>query len=255
PNEGQALWRTHMLQVHLGAPMWCRQKQAGEGTEQTFRRGQLTLVPALVDAACWRRTPVSFARLQLPNALLAEVGLERMEPERMFHRFDDPVIRELTFSILERAGIEGEASLCYVQSASLVIAQRIAQLTRQSRQRRFIPSAGRGLPEPALRRVLARLHEALDRNPSIEELAALAGLQAAHFSRMFRRSTGLPPHRYLQQLRLEKARALLEAGEHSVLEVALAVGFSNPSHFAAFYRKHCGLSPSEQRRRAARVLR
>jgi AraC family transcriptional regulator len=73
-------------------------------------------------------------------------------------------------------------------------------------------------------------------------------LSPYHFCRAFARSTGLPPHRWIQTRRIEHAKALLVRPEAAILEVAAQVGYENPGHFAKVFRKFVGMTPREFRR-------
>ncbi|MEE1951418.1 AraC family transcriptional regulator [Pseudomonas alcaligenes] len=83
--------------------------------------------------------------------------------------------------------------------------------------------------------------------PSLEELATLVNLSPFHFARVFRRATGLPPHAWLKQRRLEQARALLRSG-CAPLQVALQLGFADQSHLNRQFKQSYGVSPGEYRR-------
>lgn len=76
-------------------------------------------------------------------------------------------------------------------------------------------------------------------------LAALARLSPYHFSRAFKQSFGMPPHRYHVGRRVERAKALL--AEWPVTDVAFAVGYAETSSFSAAFRRATGLSPSQYR--------
>lgn len=73
-------------------------------------------------------------------------------------------------------------------------------------------------------------------------LATLVGLSEDHFGRMFRRSTGRSPMKYLWRCRLHRARQLLEAGE-KVASVAAELGFCDQSHLDRKFREEFGCSP------------
>ncbi len=79
-------------------------------------------------------------------------------------------------------------------------------------------------------------------------LAALVDFSPFHFARAFKRSFGLPPHRYHVSRRIERAKELLAVPNSSVTEVALAVGFAETSSFSAAFRKYTGRPPSDFRR-------
>jgi len=83
---------------------------------------------------------------------------------------------------------------------------------------------------------------------SLGELAQSVGLSTAHFSEMFRKSTGETPHQFVLRLRVERAKEMLRSAESRVLDVAIACGFKTQQHFARVFRHLCGLSPKEYRR-------
>jgi AraC family transcriptional regulator len=64
---------------------------------------------------------------------------------------------------------------------------------------------------------------------------------------MFKTSKGEPPHRYLQRLRVEKAKRLISGTETELSDIALACGFATQSHFSACFRKSTGFTPSAWR--------
>ncbi len=102
----------------------------------------------------------------------------------------------------------------------------------------------RGLAPAIKRRVSEYIDSHLGENISLESMAELAGLSVYHFSRAFRQSTGLAPHGYLLQRRIEHATHLLSRTELPLSEIALAVGFSDHSHFARHFRRFTGTTPS-----------
>ena len=75
----------------------------------------------------------------------------------------------------------------------------------------------------------------------------MAGLSVNHFARAFRQSTGLAPHAYLVQRRIERAERLLSRTDLPLSEIALAVGFADHSHFARHFRRLTGATPSVAR--------
>lgn len=92
-----------------------------------------------------------------------------------------------------------------------------------------------------------RLTEPFD----LEHLAGLAGLSTFHFSRAFKKASGVAPSRYFQRLRIEQAKRMLSGDDQSIIDIAMAVGFRSPSHFSQVFREVAGISPSEYRNRFA----
>ena len=108
----------------------------------------------------------------------------------------------------------------------------------------------RGCLSPGqLRRVLDMVDARLTERPSLHELAALLEVSTRYFCRAFRNATGLSPHRFILQRRVERARALIEKGELSLSEAAIAAGFSDHSQMATTFRKVLHVPPSHFRRR------
>jgi len=104
-----------------------------------------------------------------------------------------------------------------------------------------------GLGPARLRRVKELVHAKLEHELTLSELAESVGLSTAHFSEMFRRSTGETPHQFVLRYRIERAKEMLRAPETRILDVALACGFKTQQHFARVFRWNCGSSPTEYR--------
>jgi len=104
--------------------------------------------------------------------------------------------------------------------------------------------------DPRVARVIAVMEETLDRQISLGELAAIVNLSPSRLARVFKTATGTPPARYLHRLRLQRARVLLERSYLSVKQVMIAVGLTDPSHFARDFRREHGCAPSQLRRRS-----
>jgi transcriptional regulator GlxA family with amidase domain len=87
------------------------------------------------------------------------------------------------------------------------------------------------------------------RDVGLAAMAAQAGLEQRTFLRHFRKATGLNPTEYCQQLRVAKARELLELTNRTVDQVAWAVGYADPGSFRKVFQKVTGLRPAEYRKR------
>lgn len=105
-----------------------------------------------------------------------------------------------------------------------------------------------GLAAWQQKRIADYIEAELERRISIAEMAELVRLSPYHFSRAFRQSFGMPPHRYHMTRRIEAARDLLGKTEIPVTDIALRLGFSEASSLSAGFRRITGTSPSEYRR-------
>lgn len=101
---------------------------------------------------------------------------------------------------------------------------------------------------PGVRRRLAEYIDAhLDSNITLGMLADTAGLSEFHFARMFRISFGMPPHAWIAERRLERARQLLKSTGVPLQQVADACGYADLSHFSHRFRAAVGVSPRQYR--------
>ena len=104
-----------------------------------------------------------------------------------------------------------------------------------------------GLGPARLRTVTEFVHAKMRDELTLIQMAESVDLSPAHFSRMFRKSTGETPHQFVLRNRIERAQEILRAPEARVLDVAVACGFKTQQHFARVFRHMCGTSPREYR--------
>ena len=104
-----------------------------------------------------------------------------------------------------------------------------------------------GLGPARLRMIKELVHAKMEDELTLWEMAQSVELSPAHFSRMFRKSTGETPHQFVLRNRIERAKEMLRAPEARVLDVAIACGFKTQQHFARVFRHVCGTSPREYR--------
>jgi AraC family transcriptional regulator len=88
----------------------------------------------------------------------------------------------------------------------------------------------------------------LDGSVPLKEVARECRLSVSHFSRAFRRTMGVPPHKWLLTRRIEVAKERLRDHQLSLLDVALACGFADQSHLTRVFTCMVGLSPGAWRR-------
>jgi len=89
---------------------------------------------------------------------------------------------------------------------------------------------------------------------TVAQLAAAAGLSPFHFLRTFREAFQRTPHQYLQRVRIERAKELLQRGDLSVTDVCFEVGFSSLGSFGALFAREVGTAPGRWRRDMHRLV-
>jgi AraC family transcriptional regulator len=105
-----------------------------------------------------------------------------------------------------------------------------------------------GLAPAQLRRVIEYMNTHLHQELSLLELAEAAGLSLHHFGQAFKLATGMSPHRYVIEKRVDRARELLRNPLLSIAEIATIVGFASQSHLTVNFRRLTGLTPARFRR-------
>jgi AraC-like DNA-binding protein len=103
-------------------------------------------------------------------------------------------------------------------------------------------------PLLGIARSMTRIRSRYTEELRLDDLATEAGMSVRSYIRHFRWTAGIPPIRYLTEVRIEIGRRLLEETSLNVTEIAGRVGFSDGSYFARQFRNHTGMSPLQYRR-------
>lgn len=182
------------------------------------------------------------------NAMAEEAGSPAIDelPLRPGDCVRDEVLAGLFLSARPALANPREASALFVDHLALAIAAHVAQAYGGIRSPGRPPKGG--LAPWQERRARELLEANLGSDMALHLLAAECGLSVRHFTRAFRQSIGVPPHRYLLQRRVERARELLMDPALSLLDVALACGFADQSHFTRVFTASTSMSPGLWRR-------
>ena len=230
-RENGQPWMTHRIRKGSfflttgGAPYDCRWKMVStEPFEAMFVFIELPLLQRALEEILGDAAP---------HARLRDISA-----------FNDGVLN----SMMERLRDEltrRKASPLFVQGIAQEIAVHLARNYVEMLKER---SASPSLPAFKLRQITDWMGEHIADEFSLERLAERAGLSKFHFTRLFKNAMGVSPSRYQLNLRMDAARRLLRETKKGVLDVALDVGYSNPSRFAQLFRRETGLTPSNYRR-------
>ena len=138
-----------------------------------------------------------------------------------------------------------------------LVEQLLIQLLRQhsiARRSEELELSRVGLIDRRIRRSIELMHNQLDQDLSLKDLAAASYLSAFHFARLFKKITGATPHNYLAAIRAHKAQLLLAENNLSVSAIAARVGYLSSSHFTKAFRAATGTTPREFRKSLVRLL-
>jgi len=106
---------------------------------------------------------------------------------------------------------------------------------------------GHALPRCRLRRVTEYIQQNVDKDLTLAEFAAAVCMSRYHFARLFKGSTGVPPHRFVVRQRITRARGVLATPDLSIAQISRLVGFRTPSHFTTVFRRALGITPGAYR--------
>ncbi len=210
--------------------------------------GKLTFIPAGHGFRSWHKPRVLSRTVFLyidPNSpiLPPEVRLNEIEfKPRLF--FPDRDLWETALKLKRAADTPSDA--LYAESLEVVLAHELVRLNNGSQLPGNISKGG--LAARQKNRVASYIGEHFAEDIPLLALAEIAGLSPFHFSRAFKESFGVPPHRYHMITRIERAKELLAKPGISVTEAGLKTGFSETSAFSAAFRKIAQQSPSQYRR-------
>ena len=193
-------------------------------------------------------TMLVFVELPLLQRALEEVfGTDATKVRlRDASAFNDEGLNSL-LGLLREELMRPQASPLFVQSLAQMIAVHLARNYGETGEDSH--SGSPSLPGYKLRQITDWMAEHLSEDLDLERLAARAGLSKFHFQRLFKAGVGVSPSHYLISLRMNEARRLLRETKMSVVDVALEVGYADPSNFARLFRRENGLPPSDYRRR------
>ena len=180
----------------------------------------------------------------LTHAAYESANSEQVELEPLVIA-PDPLVYQIVLSLKTVLETDATNSCFYAESMATALAAHF--LRNYSTRKHSLPEYEDGLPKYKLKQALEYMNVHLSENISLATIADELGISQYYFCRLFKQSTGMTPHAYLIQQRVERSKQLLRLKEYSMLDIAIACGFANPSHFAKWFRRYTGVSPKQFR--------
>jgi AraC family transcriptional regulator len=244
--------RSHLVILHLNGPVTVRRGRQSLTRSRTIPRGGLFVHPAGRDLTVELGGQLDTVHAYLTDAALQEahdgpVPIELAEELGTV----DPLIEQLMLT-LDKVLTRWEPSArTYADHLGRALAAQLARQHSVAGDR-----TGREAAQPApcglTNRQFAAVQDLIETHLGnaipLSEMAAAARLSTSQFSRHFKARTGLSPHRYLVQLRVDTAFRLLRTSPLPIADVAQRCGFSHQEHLTRVMRAHLGTTPAAIRR-------
>jgi AraC-like DNA-binding protein len=229
-----------------------------EGAESFYYRGAIHTAPVGqiivfnpneahtgqgADKRGWR-----FRMFYMDSSLLQQAAAELAGKPRDIPFFAQPTINDPELAAMLRnlhMSLEAGGTALERQSKFIWTFAHMAQRHADD------PSVERrlGSEKAVVKKIRQYLEDRHTENVSLDELTTFSGLSSYHLIRIFRAETGLPPHAYLEQVRINRARQFLRSGA-AIADVAVLTGFNDQSHFSRHFKKMTGVTPGQYQRTA-----
>lgn len=183
-----------------------------------------------------------YSILYLPEAAVAACADARAGI-RMPRYFRSPVVRDGALAALFKRAMAAVPQAGETLRAEELLAQLVARILLRHGEAGARTDTLGSRAGDRMERVRDYLHAHYAEDVTVEDLACVAGLSRAHLTRAFTRQFGVPPHLYLNAVRLRQAQAAMLAGQ-PLAEAALACGFADQSHFTRRFKGAVGTSPA-----------
>ena len=235
-----------MLQPLLSWDAW---HPRGPGALPPARAGDVFLFDLARNPMIDLHTPFDMVRFNISQSSLDDLALDRglkrvkgmLGAENGVH---DPVMHGLAISLAGMMDSPGEGGALFTEYLALAFHAHVIHAYGGAPN---VTSAG-GLAPWQLRRACEVMDAEICANPTVRTLAAECHLSGSHFSKAFKETTGLAPHQWLTKRRVERAREMLLVPDSDLVEIALACGFVDQSHFARVFARTEHDSPGRWRR-------
>jgi AraC family transcriptional regulator len=243
---------TEVILLLSGGGMVCRTGN-GQIQQSLARPGMSYLVPAGTQESHLELSDrMECLHLYLPPSLLDQSALIDfdIDPAKVEIAYAHGLADQVLFHIcsplrdlLHRP--RGPTDALFVTGIQVALAAHL--LGKYTIDRWRPPQKSPSLDTQRLQRVLDYIEAYFHLDLRFEDLAAEACLSPYHFSRLFREATGLSPHRYVVERRVEAARQELARSNLSLVEIGLAFGFGSQANFTRVFRNATGLTPGQYR--------
>jgi AraC family transcriptional regulator len=213
--------------------------------------GEVAILPRKMSST-WRWSGKAELMFLLPErvvmqeiaASMTEKDVERFELDAALNT-RAPLIHQIALEMRAELQSDGLHGSIYAETLIQTLCAHL--VLRHSSFGTGRAAASGGLDEKRLRNAIAYIVAHLSEEISIHEVAKAVHLSPFHFARAFKVSTGRPPHQFVIERRIERAKQMLQSTKLQITEIAAECGFQSQSHFGILFRRRTGLTPNVYR--------
>src|SRR5512132_2606609 len=236
----------HVIAIHLAGAVNLRRIRHGCSRVRKMVPGDIAITP-VGPPVRWTQSSQSLViLLRLAPAYVRAIASDEcaIDPDRFELRDEfatrDARIEALGHRCLAALELEGSDSLLYVDTLTCELTLHLL--------RRYTVNGVNEWPKARLsphklRRAIEHIDANLGKQVSLSGLASVVALSPGHFAHALREATGVAPHRYVIERRVERAKALLRQSDLPITEIAHRIGCSSHSHFSVLFHRVTGLTP------------
>jgi len=211
--------------------------------------GCIEILPAYASIKARWSQENDITHCYLEPTFLNHAAYESVNPDRvevnLTLKKPDPLVWQIILALTAVLENDPNNSCFYADSMATALAAHC--LTYYSTRKHILIEYEDGLSKHKLKQALEYINDRFSENVSLAEISAELGMSQYYFCRLFKQSTGMTPHAYLIQQRVERSKQLLKQTEWTINNIAIECGFANPSHFAKCFRRYTGISPKQFR--------
>lgn len=245
--------RDYMIVAYKDGATQMNRRCTGDWRNERVARGCVSLLTHAAQSH-WRwGEDIEVTHVYLSPETMAQVAADAYDRHikgvelRDVLRADDPVLVGIAAALAQESQEAGLGGRLFVEAlknhACVHILRHYANVI-------FREPASGGLSHGQCRLLNQYMDENLDRNISLAELAGVVQLSVFHFTRKFRTEFGCPPHTYVMNRRIERAKVQLAKENIPLKAIAASCGFSDQSHMTRLFRRLLGVTPSDYRKGA-----
>lgn len=247
-----AEFTNHGIRLQLAGSTTLYQRSAGMTLQTQMHPGNIAISPAAVPKSIQHQRGGEFLVIHVAPDIVQEIALAMHETARSAIELRpvfcarDPHMQRLCIQLLEEYRNSDRASGINAEALATQLAVHLL--------RHYSSMRAGAIPDPSklTPRALQRAIEFIDANLAgvltVGDLAKELSISAAHFAHSFRAAMGVPPHRYINDRRIELAKTLLRETAVPIATVAARAGFSTHAHFCVVFQRTSGISPSRYRK-------